>query len=177
MSKRQRKFEHVERSYYPTPLKAVTPLTRFLPNHFFTYIEPCAGDGRLIDHLTTVAPKGNCVGKWDIQPKEKGILTRDALEVPDEDYQCAAWIITNPPWERPILHQMIEKFGRNCFTWLLFDTNWFFTKQSAAFKPYLHKFVTVGRVSWQENGTSGFDDCAWYLFDLRNRNRGYTEAY
>lgn len=177
MSKRQRKFEHVPRSYYPTPIKAVEPLIPHLPTHGFTYIEPCVGDGRLVTHLRELAPHGRCVAQWDIEPKEKGTPARDALDVPDEDYREAAWVITNPPWERSVLHPMIDKFSRNCQTWLLFDTNWFFTKQANLLKPFLHKFVTVGRVSWLDNGKGGFDDAAWYLFDLRQRNRGYIAAY
>jgi hypothetical protein len=27
------------------------------------------------------------------------------------------------------------------------------------------KIVSVGRVSWMENGVSGLDNCAWYLFN------------
>ena len=43
-------FERVPRDYYPTPYDAVKPLLPHLPENF-TFAEPCAGDGRLIQHL------------------------------------------------------------------------------------------------------------------------------
>ena len=77
----------------------------------------------------------------------------------------ASLIITNPPWTRQILHPMIDHFRSMRPTWLLFDADWMHTKQAIPFLTYCHKIVSVGRVSWMQNGTSGFDNCAWYLFD------------
>ena len=82
----------------------------------------------------------------------------------------ADFIITNPPWTRDVMHAMIERFAFNCPTWLLFDTDWFYTKQASAFKPYLHKIVSAGRLRFlegtsEDNGNDPFDNCAWYFFD------------
>lgn len=79
------------------------------------------------------------------------------------------YIITNPPWSRNrdgtgILHDMIEHFRVNAPTWLLFDADWMHTGQAAPFLRYCQQIVSVGRVSWMENGVSGVDNCAWYLF-------------
>ena len=46
-------FERIERDFYPTPISALAPLVPHLPIAF-GYIEPCAGDGRLIEHLKTL---------------------------------------------------------------------------------------------------------------------------
>lgn len=52
-------FERHERDYYRTPPSAVAPLLAHLPimTHF---IEPCAGDGALIDALEAVGHKCVC---------------------------------------------------------------------------------------------------------------------
>ena len=49
MGKRS-EFERIPRDFYPTPYSAVEPLIAHLPE-WYTFMEPCAGDGRLIDHL------------------------------------------------------------------------------------------------------------------------------
>ena len=73
-------------------------------------------------------------------------------------------IITNPPWERKLLHPMIEQFSDLRPTWLLFDADWVHTKQAIPFMPRLRKIVSVGRVKWFDK-TAGKDNACWYLFD------------
>jgi hypothetical protein len=85
-------------------------------------------------------------------------------------------IITNPPWDRKILHPMITLFSALRPTWLLFDADWMHTKQSTEFQPYLRKIVSVGRVKWiPDSKMTGKDNCAWYLFD--QANPGPTEFF
>ena len=43
-------FERKPRDFYPTPIEAVEPLLPHLPEGF-TFAEPCAGNGALIEHL------------------------------------------------------------------------------------------------------------------------------
>jgi hypothetical protein len=76
------------------------------------------------------------------------------------------YIITNPPWDRKVLHPMINHFAPLKPTWLLFDADWMHTKQSQPYMPFLHKIVSVGRIKWFGNMT-GKDNCAWYLFDAQ----------
>lgn len=154
-------FERNPRDYYPTPYDAVIPLIPFLEKGS-TFVEPCAGDGRLINHLQRHGLK--CVGSFDIEPQAENIEQQDVLFF---NFKLAKsdFIITNPPWEREVLHQMIETFRIQAPTWLLFDSDWMFTKQSNQYKKFCKMIVTVGRVSWMENGTSGMDNCCWYLFD------------
>ena len=176
-------FERVDKDYYQTPPEAVRPLAPFLPEGHFTFIEPCAGDGRLIRHITELAPGAQCLRASDIEPDaDEGIDTQDALTL-DTTVEVAAGlrirpdlVITNPPWSRDrksgfLLHRMIERFVEIAPTWLLFDSDWMHTMQA---QPYMSqwcsKIVSIGRVKWIEGSKmTGKDNCCWYLFDKRAR--------
>ncbi len=154
-------FERVPRDFYPSPIEAVRPLLPHLEAET-RFVEPCAGDGRLIDHLE--AAGHDCIDAWDIEPR------REDIEVVDATVGCiladAFYFITNPPWDRKVLHPLIENLSRQAPTWLLFDADWMHTKQSAPFMPMLRKIVSVGRVKWIEDSPfTGKDNCCWYLFD------------
>ena len=152
-------FERNPRDYYPTPYEAALPLLKHATG---TFVEPCAGDGRLIRHLERHGLR--CVYACDIEPQGEGIEKRDVLFFGDCHFPQADAIITNPPWERESLHAMIDRFRHIAPTWLLFDSDWMFTGQAKQFLRFCHKIVSVGRVSWMDNGTSGMDNCCWYLF-------------
>jgi hypothetical protein len=157
-------FKRVERDFYPTPLAAVVPLIDHLPT-WAAYWEPCAGDFALCGHLDELTESRLvCTDAMDIVPKDNGVTVGDALKtsVPAN----SDFIITNPPWDRKILHPMIEHFSSMRPTWLLFDADWMHTKQSAPFMKYCNKIVSVGRVKWiPDSKMTGKDSCAWYLFD------------
>jgi hypothetical protein len=154
-------FKRVERDFYPTPMEAVLPLLPHLkPTTLF--VEPCAGDGALMDHLE--AHGHLCTDAFDIEPQREGIRQVDALS--DWNHAIGNVIITNPPWDRKILHPMIDNFRVKMPTWLLFDADWMHTRQSAPFMPYCRKIVSVGRVKWiPDSKMTGKDNCAWYYFD------------
>ena len=163
-------FERVERDYYPTPYEAVVPLLEHLmPGTVF--VEPCAGDGRLINHL---AANGHaCVGAYDIEPRAEWILPLDALKA---EIGMADCFITNPPWDRSILHPLIDHLSSQAPTWLLFDADWMHTKQAAPYMDRCEAIVSVGRVKWIEGSKmTGKDNCCWYLFtDVPNN---HTQFY
>lgn len=153
-------FDRIPRDFYPTPLAAVEPLRYHLPQRF-TYAEPCAGDGRLVNHLTTIG--GQCEHASDIEPQAEWIEKMDVFNVVNIQ---SKYIITNPPWDRKILHPLIEHLSNMVPTWLLFDADWMHTKQSKDFLPRLKKVVSIGRVKWIEDSkATGKDNCCWYLFD------------
>ena len=158
-------FERVERDYYPTPISAVYPLVQYLPDHG-VYAEPCAGDGRLIEHIKSLTNL-SCKIATDIEPQSVWITPQDAFAA---DFSKVDFVITNPPWERRFLHGFIEYSAAQAPTWLLFDADWMHTKQSAALmEQYCSKVVSVGRVKWIEGSKgTGKDNCAWYLFDQRH---------
>lgn len=153
-------FERVERDFYPTPYEAVAPLMKHLGDRV-VFDEPCAGNGALVNHLVE---RGHiCWWAGDIKPMADGIHQVDAFDYVHRGSDC---IITNPPWDRSILHPMITHFSDMAPTWLLFDADWMHTRQSSQFMERLVKIVSVGRVKWiPDSKMTGKDNCAWYLFD------------
>lgn len=155
-------FERIERDFYKTPQKAVEPLIPFAKNA--TFFEPCAGDGQLSDFLVKFGLK--CLGESDICPQVDRIETKNALEIKETDLNNAELIITNPPWDRKILHPIILNFRKLRPTWLLFDADWMFTKQAIPYLPHCSKIVSIGRVKWMPDSKyTGKDNACWYLFD------------
>ena len=155
-------FKRVERDFYPTPKEAVLPLLPHLPE-IIKYCEPCAGDARLIRHLEPHV----CVAAYDIEPRHESVKQLNILEL--DDTGDSDYIITNPPWDRKILHPIIDHCMRLKPTWLLFDADWMHTKQSAEYMKYCVKVVSIGRVKWIEDSKmTGKDNCCWYLFDIHN---------
>lgn len=152
-------FARVERDFYPTPRAAVLPLlAHLMPGT--EYVEPCAGNGALIDAL---AEHGHvCLFASDIEPRGEGIFELDAFSL---TLQPKAFI-TNPPWDRKVLHPLIAHLSAQAPTWLLFDADWVHTRQSVPYLPLLRKIVSVGRVKWIEDSPfTGKDNCCWHLFD------------
>jgi len=167
-------FERKELDFYPTPIEAVRPLIPFLPLKS-TFCEPCAGAGHLIRHLEGLGHK--CVSAFDIRPLAEDIRQHDASWMLWDDLNDAEFVITNPPWERSVLHQIIERSARLKPTWLLFDSDWAFTKQAVPYLDMCRKIVTIGRVKWIEGSSnSGMDNCCWYLFDIHSVGQP-TEFY
>ena len=165
-------FERKENDKYYTPYDAVVPLIPhiFAPysarGYKATFVEPCAGDGRLVRHLQKHDHK--CLFACDIEPEND---PHNSFQIERQDvlffnYQLpkADLIITNPPWKRETLHEMIEAFRLQMPTWLLFDADWAFTKQSIPYRKHCKYILPVGRISWEGNGVCGKEACAWYLF-------------
>lgn len=147
-------FERRPRDAYATPYEAVVPLLPHL-RAGTRFDEPCCGEGDLIRHLEAAGHK--CQGSADI---ERGV---DALSTSCCWGDC---FITNPPWNRRILHPLIERLSEIAPTWLLFDADWLHTKQAIQYLPRLRKVVSVGRVKWiPDSKMTGKDNCAWHLFD------------
>lgn len=168
MGKRS-EFERKKLDFYPTPKSAVVPLLRHISAHS-TFCEPCAGDGALIRHLESEGHK--CVSRFDVNPVTDDIRVHDASFMARDDINGASLIITNPPWDRPVMHQIIERAASLAPTWLLFDADWMHTRQARPHLEICRKIVSVGRVQWIEgSGMSGKDNCCWYLFDV---NGGFS---
>lgn len=153
-------FERAPRDFYPTPAAAVAPLIPHLrPGSLFS--EPCAGDGALIRHLHAAGLQTQ--DSLDIEPGDPHIRRADALT---DDLGHPEQFITNPPWDRKVLHPLIVRLSDIAPTWLLFDADWAHTRQAAPFLPRLRKIVAVGRVKWiPDSPFTGKDNCAWHLFD------------
>lgn len=162
MSKRSANFDRQPRDLYPTPYRATKPLLPFLPEGI-KYCEPCAGAGDLVKHLMGTA---ECVAAYDIEPLAGWIERHDAVFLNKADLKGAQLIITNPPWERTVLHQIIGNCSFLAPTWLLFDADWAHTRQAADYMKICHDIVSVGRVKWfEDSDMTGKDNACWYFFD------------
>lgn len=155
-------FEREKLDFYPTPMEAVTPLLPHLRANT-RFCEPCAGAGDLVRHLE--AHGHVCTSAFDVEPQNDTIWRNDASFIQRNDLRGADVIITNPPWDRKPLHQIIERCSTLTPTWLLFDADWMFTKQA---KPYLRlcdMIVSIGRVKWiADSPSAGMDNACWYRF-------------
>lgn len=161
-------FQRIERDYYPTPIEAVRPLVPHLPLGNFGYTEPCAGDGRLVQHMNILTNGlAVCEAAYDIEPRGQSVMQWNALDI-----HSASMFITNPPWDRKVLHPLIEHLSSIAPTWLLFDADWMHTKQSRPMVQRLKKVVSVGLVRWIEGtNMTGKDNCCWHLFESRDEGQ------
>jgi hypothetical protein len=156
-------MERRPRDKYPTPYEAVVALLPHLEpkTHF---VEPCAGDGRLVRHLEKHGHV--CIDAFDIEPEDDSVDFADALKAEFLDVRPGDVCITNPPWDRNILHPLIDRWRMQMPTWFLFQADWAHTRQAARFLPYCRKIVSVGRVKWIEGSKmTGKESAAWYLFE------------
>lgn len=153
---RRSDFERVPHDLYrtidPRAVRALAPHvaagTRFA--------EPCVGQGDLVAGLAQFGLQ--CGWQSDVEFGFENLA--------EQHLAGLDLIISNPPWTRALLHQMIAHFSGLRPTWLLFDAPWMHTGQSAQFMRYCRAVVSVGRLIWIPGTTmSGKDDCAWYLFD------------
>lgn len=156
-------FERRERDFYPTPVEAVLPLLPHL-GPCVEFYEPCAGDGALVKHLQGFGHI--CTRATDIEPKADWIGKADAT-VDHLSGFGGGLFITNPPWDRKLLHPIIENLIQQGVAWLLFDADWMHTKQSAPYIGSVRSIVSVGRVKWiPDSKMTGKDNCCWYEFVL-----------
>lgn len=156
-------FERIEKDFYATiDDRAVKHLLPHIQD-ISSYVEPCCGEMHLVNMLKRLTPHLQCYEYSDIDNGQ------DALKIDKEYLLGADAIITNPPWSRPILHQMIMHFKDFSPTWLLFDADWMHTKQAIPYLKYCTDIVSVGRLIWiKGTKTSGKDNCAWYRFDRKS---------
>jgi hypothetical protein len=154
-------FPRRPRDAYPTPEAALLPLLDHLEPGC-TFEEPCCGDGDLVRHLENFGHI--CLRASDIAAPS-GYSGLDAREIDGTSADC---FITNPPWQRDVLHGIIENLSRIKRTFLLIDADWMHTKQAAPYMAICRKIVSIGRVKWiPESKNTGKDNCCWYLFDNR----------
>jgi len=147
------------KQFWPTVPKAAAPLLPYLPART-VFAEPCAGNGALIDLLEAAGHQ--CVWATDTSSARSDVGQADAMTLRNIG---ADMFITNPPWKREILHPMIRHLSAMLPTWLLFDADWGFTKQSSGLIGRCSRIVPIGRVKWiPDSKFSGMDSCAWYEF-------------
>jgi len=137
---------------YPPLLSVVSPCR---------YAEPMCGRGDMVGALSEA-------GFWNVMRSDiDPPYNRDVFSLSADDFKDCDKIITNPPWDRKILHPLIThlvSFGKP--VWLLFDSDWAFTKQSSPYiRDHCTRIVAVGRLKWVEGSKmDGKDNTSWYEF-------------
>lgn len=166
-------FERRDRDFYATPYKAVVPLLNHL-DEGMSFMEPCAGDGALVRHIEDeLLP---CVWASDIEPASdpaEGLIHIAIKQlcfrsVPPNAALGADVVITNPPWQFPLISDLLYtarcKWKRPI--WLLLPGDFAHNKQSSDAMRYCERVVPIGRVKWIPGSKhAGKDNCAWYLFN------------
>ena len=130
-------FPRLPQDNYDTPAEAVAPLIAQLLKPHARFIEPCAGNGQLIEHLKRAGHV--LVGAFDLPDDAR--VKRYAIE-------AEVVFVTNPPWRRGVLHEVIVNLSDQAPAWLLIDADWVHTLQSIPHLPRLRTIVSVGRVRW-----------------------------
>ncbi len=157
-------YEKKPRDFYPTPRAAVEPLKGLLPP--VTFCEPCAGDGRLANHIEDLFPESLCIYAIDIDPQIHWVLQGDALAMSAESVEYCQMIITNPPFTWSLLKPMMDLWIGLKPTLLLLPADMMHNKR---FTSYMEKCVwvkSIGRIRWIEDSKmSGMDNYCWFLFD------------
>lgn len=173
-------FTRIPKDLYKTiDPRAVPPVLPFLKaERIASFIDPCYGDGHLVGPLCRAGLE--CRGRSDAFPRSgRQVMDQQAPEVwgrirqidgralAFSDLNGADAIITNPPWARDVLCDLIARFARLAPTWLLFDGGW---KHSAAagvlMTAYCTDFVALPRLQWiPGTANKAADDCGWYRFD------------
>lgn len=172
-------MERVPQDFYVTPPDGILPLLPHLPRAPFTFFEPCVGDGAIINHLSVLRPDAECVGASDIvsRTSDHDVEYADFTKEYPVGAAMADLIITNSPWDRPIMHAMIENVMSHVTpAWMLLDSNWAATEQANKYLKGCEKIVHIGRLKWIP-GTkdTGKDDCSFYHFNPCYQ--GYPTVY
>lgn len=153
-------FDRIPQDAYQTPERPPLYLKPYLTG-IRTFAEPCVGEGQLKRSLEGFGLY--CAYSGDIKTGQ------DALTDPVLDHIRVDAIITNTPWDRSIMHPMIERFMRIAPTWLLFDADWSFNCESADLIKHCSLIVPIGRVKWIPGSKdSGKDNCAWHRFHIQH---------
>lgn len=173
MSKRTPGLPQRPRGFWPTPKAAVVPLIPYLPPSA-VYVEPCAGDGALVSHLSVLWPGGAAAKLSDIEPQAVGIECLDATAL-EERHLCGATLcITNPPWPKtgkrgdPAM-SILMHISSLVQTWAILPWDFAANDYFGHIAPRCSDIVPVGRVSWMGNDKGGMDNSAWFRFDRLNR--------
>lgn len=170
------KRDKISRDFYPTcDPAAVTPLVPFLAP-YSTYIEPCAGDGSLIDLLASSAPHIDCVGAYDIEPQRAGITQRNCLSLTSRDVTGVHCFITNPPFTFSSLQPILDTLPTLLPTWMLLPADVIHNKRMSVYMDICEFVVSVGRLYWFiDQPIKGVDNFVWLCFDANYG--GYTKFF
>lgn len=185
MGKREQvKFPRQSRDWYGT--RDSVAATALLPHMWRSsslatrYIEPCAGDGSLMDLLASSGLPVTCVAAYDIEPQRADVTQRNCLFLTKADCMSAHEFITNPPYQWNMLQPILEHLPRLMPTWLLLPADMMHNKRMAEYMDICSDVQSIGRMWWFEDEKTGkkvkgVDNYAWYKFD--HRYQGFTKFH
>lgn len=161
---RQSRFEKKPLDTYDTiDPRAVAALLPHLGSRT-SFVEPCAGKGDLIRQLEAAGHR--CVLAMDIAPRAAGISKHDA-RLPGWQVETGTYIITNPPFEWPLVMELLNAFAIRSIAWVLLEAGFAHTRRAGPLMQRCRKIVTIGRLRWEEGSPhSSTKDYAWYQFGL-----------
>ena len=112
-----------------------------------SFCEPCAGDGRLVEHL-----EGFDIGllnffACDIEPRAEWSIEFDANNLSESEVEYCDMIITNPPFDWKMLKPLMDKFISLRPTVLLLPADFMHNVRFSPYLNYCYKIVTIGRVA------------------------------
>ena len=175
-------FTLIPKGKYPTPLPALLPLIFHIEGQKLTFIEPCAGDGRLGLWLER---RGHyCVGMFDTEPAElpddmravfdciKLVHKADARKLTKGDFSTCSYAITNPPWPLPrangeptlsIIRNMCRLGLRS---WMLLSADFMHNAYAGPLmRRHCVEIISIGRVQWiAGTDRAGKENVCWYHF-------------
>ena len=161
--KQTSKFKRVPSDLYETwDPRAVLPLVPHLPESL-TYIEPCCGHGALIRQLDGLGY--TCAMASDVtSSRVRDNIVRDATTY-DFGVFAGATIVTNPPYQWPILSRILDNTAAVKTVWLLLPADYMHNQRMALYMARCSKVVAVGRLKWIKGSTSdSTKNFAWYCF-------------
>ena len=163
---RQSRFAKKDRCAYDTIDSRAVAALRPHVRHLTRFIEPCAGKGDLVRGLQGIGLE--CLDAFDIAPRADDIRQADALDPLGFDV-LGETIITNPPFDWPLLHPLITNWLWQVDTaWLLLEANFAHTLRAGPLLLHCRRIVSIGRLRWEADSMhSSTKDYAWYEFTRR----------
>ena len=116
-----------------------------------------------------------CVYRCDIRQTVGSSFVKNALNLTEEDVENANVIITNPPYDKPMLLPLIDHFISLKPTWLLLPSD---MMHNIYFAPYVRKcrtIISVGRLYWQPNKVRGKSNFCWFYWPKGSTGEYATE--
>lgn len=180
MSKLRSNFNKVPSDqYFSYDPRIGESLKPYLPKQEFTFIEPFAGKGHLIDQIQYYCPHAKLISAFDIENSSTKIIKIDIRNakinsVPD-------YFISNPPFSRSFMKltkEQIIKFRKIAPTWMLLPFATACNKGFAEQMEYCTKIVPVGRIRWIPNSEHDeTKDIAWFKFVQKKKRTILEERH
>lgn len=162
--------------YYSIDERIGLALNMDLPDHEFTYIEPCCGGG---DLMAQIKSNGKCIQAIDIEPEQVMFQKYgNILDVGDArhvELKDADVILTNPPFSRqqiPVFHEMLKRFIDHGYEeiYMVLPFNFAANLNFEWAMKYCDIVRPTGRLKWFNDGRNLSDTKDHAIFRFRPRH-------